>query len=74
MFVKLGNLFHVLCNGLKNVQYYFGMTVWSYIVKEFTKQWNAYLRLDSLWKRVYCCYNNASMWAIFPSKGILIED
>jgi hypothetical protein len=35
------------------------ITAWSCIVVEFTKQRNAYLRLLSPWKRVYCCHNNA---------------
>jgi hypothetical protein len=34
---------------------------WSCIVVDFTKQRNAYLRLVSPWKRVYCCHNNACL-------------
>jgi hypothetical protein len=34
------------------------INAWSCTVVDFKKQWNAYLRLVSPWKRVYCCHNN----------------
>jgi hypothetical protein len=42
-------------------------------VGDFTKQRNSFLKEISQLKRVYCWYNNSSMWAILPSKGMRIS-
>jgi hypothetical protein len=47
------------------------MTWYIYFYTDFTKKWNAYLRLISPWKRVYCCYNNASISRFFQETECL---
>jgi hypothetical protein len=42
-------------------------------VGDFTKQRNAFLIVIFPLKLVYCWYNNASMWTILPSNGMLIS-
>jgi hypothetical protein len=50
------------------------ITAWSCIVTDFIKQRNAYLtiRLESPWKRVYCCHNNAC-WELHCRSNFLLQ-